>query len=31
MVPLLSSDRDDPGLALGHQLPVVHFAITITK
>jgi hypothetical protein len=31
MVPLLSSDRDDPGLALGYQLPVVHFAITITK
>ncbi|MEI9906909.1 MAG: hypothetical protein WDO06_02500 [Actinomycetota bacterium] len=31
MVPLLSSDRDDPALALGYQLPVVHFAITIVK
>ena len=31
MVPLLSSDRDDPGLALGYTIPTVHFAITIVK
>ena len=31
MVPVLSSDRDFPGLALGYQIPSFHFAITITK
>ncbi|MEI6648487.1 MAG: hypothetical protein WCO08_02475 [Actinomycetes bacterium] len=30
MVPVLSSDRDDPGLALGYQVPSIHFAITVT-
>jgi len=31
MVPVLSSDRDYPGLALGYQVPTMHFAITIVK
>ncbi len=31
MLPVLSSDRDFPGLALGYQVPSLHFAITITK
>jgi hypothetical protein len=31
MVPVLSSDRDFAGLALGYQIPVFHFAITVTK
>ena len=31
MVPVLSSDRDFPGLALGYQIPSIHFAITIVK
>ncbi len=31
MVPILSSARDFPGLALGYQVPSLHFAITITK
>lgn len=31
MLPLLSADRDFPGLALGYQVPSMHFAITITK
>ena len=31
MVPVLSSDRDFAGLALGYQIPSFHFAITITK
>ena len=31
MLPVLSSDRDFPGLALGYQVPTLHFAITITK
>jgi len=31
MLPILSSDRDFPGLALGYQVPSLHFAITITK
>ena len=31
MVPVLSADRDFPGLALGYQIPTVHFAITIVK
>ncbi len=31
MQPVLSSSRDFPGLALGYQLPTLHFAITITK
>ena len=31
MVPDMSSGRDYPGLALGYQVPIVHFAITIVK
>jgi hypothetical protein len=31
MVPVLSSSRDYPGLALGYQVPTVHFAIRIVK
>ncbi len=31
MVPLLSGNRDDPGLALGYQVPSIHFAIRIVK
>lgn len=31
MLPILTADRDFPGLALGYQLPSVHFAITVTK
>jgi len=31
MVPDLSSNRDYPGLALGYQVPSMHFAITIVK
>jgi hypothetical protein len=31
MVPVLSSNRDYPGLALGYQVPSIHFAITIVK
>ncbi len=31
MVPVLSSNRDYPGLALGYQVPSMHFAITIVK
>jgi len=28
---VLTADRDFAALALGYQLPAVHFAITITK
>jgi hypothetical protein len=31
MLPILTADRDFPGLALGYQLPSIHFAITVTK
>jgi hypothetical protein len=31
MVPLLSGNHDDPGLALGYQVPSIHFAIRIVK
>lgn len=31
MVPLLSGNHDDPGLALGYQVPVIHLAIRIVK
>ena len=31
MVPLLSSNHDDPALALGYQVPVIHLAIRIVK
>ncbi len=31
LLPMLSSDRDFPGLALGYQLPSLHFAIRIVK
>jgi hypothetical protein len=31
MVPILSSDRDFAGLALGYQLPSVHFMIEVVK
>jgi hypothetical protein len=31
MLPVLSADRDFPGLALGYQVPSMHFAITITR
>jgi hypothetical protein len=31
MVPLLSGNHDDPGLALGYQIPSMHFAIRIVK
>ena len=31
MLPVLSGDRDFPGLALGYQIPTFHFAIKVTK
>jgi len=31
MVPVLSSARDYPGLALGYQVPSIHFAIRVIK
>jgi len=31
MVPLLSGNHDDPGLALGYQVPSIHLAIRIVK
>lgn len=31
MVPVLSSNRDYPGLALGYHVPSMHFAITVVK
>ena len=31
MVPFLTSQNDDPALALGYQVPTVHFAIKILK
>ncbi|HTW10801.1 MAG TPA: hypothetical protein VME46_25100, partial [Acidimicrobiales bacterium] len=31
MVPLLTYARDDPGLALGYQLPAIRLAITVVK
>ena len=31
MLPVLSSDRDFPGLALGYQIPAFHFAIRVTR
>jgi len=31
MLPMLSSDRDFPGLALGYQVPSIHFSIKIVK
>jgi hypothetical protein len=31
MVPILTSERDLPGLALGYQIPTVYFAIKIVK
>lgn len=31
MSPVLSSDRDFPGLAMGYQIPSYQFAITVTK
>jgi hypothetical protein len=31
MVPILTSERDLPGLALGYQIPTFHFAIKIVK
>jgi len=31
MVPLLSAGRDYPGLALGYQVPSIHFAIRVIK
>ncbi len=31
MVPFLSSTNDYPGLALGYQIPTIHFAINVTK
>jgi len=31
MVPVLTYARDDPGLALGYQLPAVRLAITVVK
>jgi hypothetical protein len=31
MVPVLSSARDYPGLALGYEVPQMHFSITVTK
>lgn len=31
MVPLLSAGRDYPGLALGYQVPSIHFAIRVVK
>jgi hypothetical protein len=31
MLPVLSSDRDFPGLALGYQVPSFHFTIKVTR
>ena len=31
MLPVLSADRDYPGLALGYEVPSFHFEITVTK
>ena len=31
MVPLLSSANDNPALALGYQIPTIHFAINVIK
>jgi hypothetical protein len=31
MVPMLSYAKDDPGLALGYQLPAARLAITVVK
>ena len=31
MLPILTAGRDFPGLALGYQLPSIHFAITVVK
>ncbi|HUV57581.1 MAG TPA: hypothetical protein VMV96_02115 [Acidimicrobiales bacterium] len=31
MSPMLSYQRDDPGLALGYQMPAIRLAITVTK
>ena len=31
MLPLLTNYNDDPALALGYQLPSIHFEITVTK
>jgi hypothetical protein len=31
MVPMLSGNHDDPGLALGYQVPAIHLAIRIVK
>jgi hypothetical protein len=31
MVPDLSANRDYPGLALGYQVPSIHFSIRIVK
>ncbi|MGD0851939.1 MAG: hypothetical protein ABSA07_01110 [Acidimicrobiales bacterium] len=31
MVPLLSANHDDPALALGYQVPVIHLAIRVVK
>ena len=31
MLPVLSSDRDFPGLALGYEVPSFHFSIKVTK
>ena len=31
MAPVLTFDRDFPGLAIGYQIPAFHFAINIVK
>jgi hypothetical protein len=31
MVPMLSGNHDDPGLALGYQVPAIHLAIRVVK
>jgi hypothetical protein len=31
MLPILSADRDFPGLALGYQIPTFHFSIKVTR
>jgi hypothetical protein len=31
MVPVLTSENDFPGLALGYQIPTVYFAIKVVK
>ena len=31
MMPVLTSDRDFPALALGYQIPSYQFSITVTK